>query len=132
MPSEGGPNEACPGCGPRPGSGTATSFYGDLIGAQPRAVFDPPGLVFFDIGGTRLLLEKGAPPSLVYLEVGDLQRTVDDLRGRGVRIAAEPHLIFVHEDDRLGPAGSEEWMAFILDSEDNTVGLVSRIRTSGD
>lgn len=110
----------------------ATSFYGNLIGAQPRAVFDSPGLVFFEIGGIRLLLEKGAPPSLVYLEVADLQRTVDGLREQGVRIVAEPHLIFVHEDDRLGPAGSEEWMAFIMDSEDNTVGLVSRVRTSGD
>ncbi len=27
--------------------------------------------------------------------------------------------------DALGPAGTDEWMAFIRDSEGNTVGLVS-------
>ncbi|WP_347107535.1 VOC family protein [Paenarthrobacter sp. S56] len=110
----------------------ASRFYSELLGSSPRAVFDPPGLVFFDVGGVRLLLEKGAPSSLVYLEVGDLQGTVEGLRKRGVSIVSEPHVIFVHEDDRLGPAGSEEWMAFIKDSEDNTVGLVSRIRSMGD
>ena len=30
------------------------------------------------------------------------------------------------DDSRLGPAGTEEWMAFVRDSEDNLVGLVSR------
>lgn len=41
-------------------------------------------------------------------------------------------MIFAHEDDLLGPAESEEWMAFIEDSEGNTVGLVSRVRPAGD
>ena len=34
-------------------------------------------------------------------------------------------MIFQHTDDTLGPAGTDEWMAFITDSEGNTVGLVS-------
>lgn len=68
----------------------------------------------------------------MYLEVGDRQGTVEGLRKRGVTIVSEPHVIFVHEDDRLGPAGSEGWMAFIMVSEDNTVGLVSRIWSTGD
>ncbi|MFJ4169373.1 VOC family protein [Paenarthrobacter sp. NPDC089714] len=110
----------------------AAEFYSWLLGKEPQAVFDPPGLLFFDVGGVRLLLEKGAPSALVYLEVADLHLSVEGLRAKGVRILAEPHVIFVHEDDRLGPAGSEEWMAFVEDSEGNTVGLVSRIRTSGD
>lgn len=110
----------------------AAAFYAALLDAEPSAMIDPPGLLFFDVGGVRLLLEKGAPSALVYLEVADLNGTVADLRRRGVRIITEPHVIYMHEDDTLGPAGSEEWMAFIEDSEANTVALVSRIRTSGD
>ncbi len=34
-------------------------------------------------------------------------------------------MIFQHSDDTLGPAGTDEWMAFVNDSEGNTVGLVS-------
>ncbi|MFJ5957260.1 VOC family protein [Paenarthrobacter sp. NPDC092416] len=110
----------------------AERFYAALLGAEPKAVFDPPGLVFFDVAGVRLLLEKGAPSSLIYVEVADLHGSVESLRNRGVRIITEPQLIFAHDDDLLGPAQSEEWMAFIEDSEGNTVGLVSRIRASGD
>jgi methylmalonyl-CoA/ethylmalonyl-CoA epimerase len=35
-------------------------------------------------------------------------------------------VIFRHDDDTLGPAGTDEWMAFVRDSEANLVGLVSR------
>ena len=31
-----------------------------------------------------------------------------------------------HEDDNLGPAGTDEWMAFVRDSEGNTLGLVEQ------
>jgi methylmalonyl-CoA/ethylmalonyl-CoA epimerase len=47
------------------------------------------------------------------------------VRERGVPVESEPHIIFSHEDDSLGPAGTDEWMAFVTDSEGNTVGLVS-------
>jgi methylmalonyl-CoA/ethylmalonyl-CoA epimerase len=33
-------------------------------------------------------------------------------------------VIFHHDDDTLGPAGSDEWHAFIRDTEGNLVGLV--------
>jgi len=29
-------------------------------------------------------------------------------------------------DDTLGPAGTDEWMAFVVDSEGNLVGLVEQ------
>ncbi|SDW51298.1 methylmalonyl-CoA/ethylmalonyl-CoA epimerase [Arthrobacter sp. cf158] len=109
----------------------AAAFYSALLGVEPRALFDPPGLLFFEIDGVRLLLEKGAPSSLIYFEVADLHGTVASLRNRGVRIIADARMIYAHEDDTLGPPDSEEWMAFIEDSEANTVGLVSRIRTAG-
>ena len=105
----------------------AAEFYSALLGTEARALFDPPGLLFFDLDGVRLLLEAGAPSSLLYLSVPDVRISVEELRGRGVEIVAEPHVIFSHTDDHLGPAGTDEWMAFIRDSEGNTVGLVSQL-----
>ena len=62
---------------------------------------------------------------MLYLEVDDVPTRVEELRADGVAIEAEPHVIFSHTDDTLGPAGHDEWMAFIRDSEGNLVGLVS-------
>ena len=103
----------------------AQKFYAMLLGSEPTAVFDPPGLLFFQIGRVRLLLEQNAASSLIYLRVDDVAQTVERLLAAGVPVISEPHVIFRHTDDRLGPAGTDEWMAFITDSEGNTVGLVS-------
>lgn len=104
----------------------AARFYADLLGAEPTATYDPPGLVFFDLGGTRLLLDRVAPSALHYYAVADIDATVSRLRAAGVEIESEPHVIFSHQDDTLGPAGTDEWMAFVRDSEGNTVGLVEQ------
>jgi methylmalonyl-CoA/ethylmalonyl-CoA epimerase len=53
---------------------------------------------------------------------------IEQLRADGVRVTSEPHVIFEHTDDTLGPAGTEEWMAFVEDSEGNSVGLISHAR----
>ncbi len=103
----------------------AEAFYAELLGARSAAKFDPPGLVFFTLGPTRLLLDRVAPSALLYLGVPDVRETAEALRSRGVEIEGEPHVIFSHTDDVIGPAGTDEWMAFIKDSEGNTVGLVS-------
>ena len=103
----------------------ASAFYELLLGGPPAARFDPPGLLFFNVGRSRLLLERAAPPALVYLQVDDVAATIERLRGLQVEIVDLPHIIFSHTDDSLGPAGTDEWMAFIRDSEGNTVGLVS-------
>jgi methylmalonyl-CoA/ethylmalonyl-CoA epimerase len=105
--------------------GRARAFYSKLLGQEPAGLFDPPGLLFFRTGGVRLLLERGAPSAMIYLQVDDVAASVEALRADGVDIVAEPHVIFTHRDDRLGPAGTEEWMAFLRDSEGNLVGLVS-------
>ena len=102
----------------------ATDFYAELLGTLPVASFDPPGLVFFDVDGVRLLLDRGAPSSLVYLNVDDIEAALERLRAAGATIEGEPHVIFSHSDDALGPAGTDEWMAFFRDSEGNLVGLV--------
>jgi len=109
----------------------AERFYSDLLGTEPTGRFDPPGLLFFALGGTRLLLERGAPSALVYLEVPRLQQRIEELRSAGVTIEGEPHVIFEHVDDRLGKAGTQEWQAFIRDSEGNLVGLVEQRPRAG-
>lgn len=103
----------------------AANFYERLLGEKPIATFDPPGLVFFRIGPTRLLLDRVAPSALLYIGVEDVRSRTDELAAEGVTIDTPPHVIFTHEDDVLGPAGHDEWQAFIKDSEGNLVGLVS-------
>jgi methylmalonyl-CoA/ethylmalonyl-CoA epimerase len=104
----------------------AGEFYERLLGVPPTARFDPPGLLFFDLEGVRLLLETGAPPAVHYLAVSDLPATVERLRADGIFIESEPHMIFEHRTDDLGPAGTAEWQAFVRDSEGNLVGLVEQ------
>ena len=103
----------------------AAEFYAAVLGSPPLAVYDPPGLVFFDLGGgTRLLLDAATPSALIYLGVDDLDAALDRAREAGGSVTTEPHVIFTHADDVLGPAGHDEWHAFVQDTEGNTVGLV--------
>ena len=104
----------------------AIEFYRDVLGGDLLARFDPPGLAFFDVGRVRLLLEAGAQSCLLYLRVDDVRTAVEYLRDRGVEILTEPHEIFVDSEGLFGERGHAEWMAFIRDSEGNTVGLDSR------
>jgi methylmalonyl-CoA/ethylmalonyl-CoA epimerase len=102
----------------------AAEFYTVLLEAEPIARFDPPGLLFFDLDGVRLLLDRSAPSSLIYLHVDNVHEAIERLDGLADVVSA-PHVIFRHEDDKLGPEHHEEWQAFIRDSEGNTVGLVA-------
>ncbi|MFG2040138.1 VOC family protein [Dactylosporangium sp. NPDC048998] len=102
----------------------ASRFYALLLQAEPLATYDPPGLVFFDLDGVRLMLERNAPAAMLYLAVADIDAAVERLRSAGVAIRSEPHVIFRHEDATLGPAGTQEWQAALEDSEGNLVLLV--------
>jgi len=102
----------------------AAAFWADLLGSAPTGRFEPPGLLFFDLEGTRLLLDGNAPSSMLYLEVADLRATLQRLGDR-VEVVSEPHPIFEHRDDALGPEGTTEWQAFVRDPEGNQVGLVA-------
>ena len=102
----------------------AAAFYERLLGTPPTGRFELPGLLFFDLDGVRLLLERGASPATLYLGVDDVRATLERAR-EFAEVVSEPHVIFRHADDALGPAGADEWQAFIRDSEDNLVGLVS-------
>jgi len=104
----------------------AVTFYRDILALPLIARFDPPGLAFFDLGGVRLLLERGAPGALIYLEVPDIAAAHRRLLDAGVRFVDEPHLIFRDEQGTFGDAGTEEWMTFLHDSEGNQLALVER------
>ncbi len=108
----------------------AADWYAALLGEPETARFDPPGLLFFRLGPVRLLLDRAAPSALVYLRVPDVREAVDTLRAAGTVVDTEPHVIFAHTDDTLGPAGTDEWQAFVRDSEGNLVGLISQLPSS--
>ena len=105
----------------------AVGFYGELLGKQPIAVFNPPGFGFFDLDGVRLFLDVNATSTLIYLEVKDVRQTVEQLRTKGHNVTTEPHIVFP-DDEGLFDAAGNEWLAFIEDSEGNQVGLMSRER----
>lgn len=100
----------------------SAAFYSALLGDEPIARFDGPGLLFFDVDGVRLLLDRGAPASLIYLEVDNVHEALERL---GMTAVTEPHVIFHHDDDTLGPAGHDEWQAFVRDPDGSLVGLVA-------
>jgi methylmalonyl-CoA/ethylmalonyl-CoA epimerase len=66
----------------------AVDFYRDVLGLKLLARFDPPGLAFFDLGPTRLLLEAGAPSTILYLDVEEVAAATEELRAKGVTIEA--------------------------------------------
>lgn len=102
------------------------AFYRDTLGATYLAKFDPPGLVFFDFGGTRILLEKTGPKASVYFRVADIEAAYQELVAKGIKFIAEPQMIFRDDNGVFGSAGEEEWMAFFSDPSDNILALTSR------
>lgn len=108
----------------------AITFYRDTLGATYLTKFDPPGLAFFDFGGTRILLEKTGPKASVYFRVDDIHAAHKELESKGVKFIAAPHMIFRDEQGLFGEAGEEEWMAFFSDPSDNILALASRVKQS--
>ena len=104
----------------------AVAFYRDTLGVPLIARFDPPGIAFFDLGNTRMLLQPGAPSALLYIEVADIDTTFRSLTAAGVEFVDEPRRVHRDDDGQFGPAGGEEWMVFFRDSEQNLLGLVER------
>jgi methylmalonyl-CoA/ethylmalonyl-CoA epimerase len=102
----------------------ATTFYRDTLGM--RFLFEAPNLAFFDCGGVRLMLgapeqpEFDHPASVIYYRVADLQQAYQLLQARGVQFQGAPHLIARLPDHEL-------WMAFLRDSENNLLALMSEV-----
>ena len=107
-------------------------FYRDILGLAFIAQYDPPGLAFFRIGTTRLLLEKsnsGKPSDAVlYFEVPDIDKAHDALKEKGIHFDSAPHLIFPDDAGTFGPPGEEEWMAFFKDNDGRPLGIMSQAK----
>lgn len=102
----------------------ATAFYGETLGIE--FLFQaPPGMAFFRVGDVTLLLgeaeapEHHHPSSILYFLVDDIEAAHRALEDRGVSFRDAPHLVHRAEDHEL-------WMAFFLDSEENTMALMAR------
>jgi methylmalonyl-CoA/ethylmalonyl-CoA epimerase len=106
----------------------AQAFYTQLLKQEPTAVFPNPGMIFYNLEGTRLLIQLDGPSSLVYLNVEDVKAETERLRSQGVEIIEEPHIVFPDPQGLFDTPGNE-WLSFIEDSEGNNVGLMSREAT---
>lgn len=110
----------------------AVAFYRDTLGLSLIAQFSPPGLAFFALGETRLLVDAAGGSrhtgGVLYLRVANIHAASEALRERGVVIDTEPHVIFRDHAGTFGRAGEEEWMAFFRDPDGNVLALASRAR----
>jgi methylmalonyl-CoA/ethylmalonyl-CoA epimerase len=100
----------------------AKAFYRDQLGLQ--WLFDaPPGMSFFQCGGTRLMLALPEGPetggiSIVYYDVEDIEAAHRTLAELGVAFESEPHFLA-----RVGHR--DLWLAICRDPDGNMVGLMS-------
>ncbi|MGA7242697.1 MAG: VOC family protein [Terracidiphilus sp.] len=101
----------------------AKAFYQDTLGM--KFLFDAGQLAFFKCGDIRLMLstpEKSEPRggTILYYKVGDIHATHATLKQRGVEFLQDPHLIAKMPDHDL-------WMAFLRDTEGNTIGIMCEV-----
>lgn len=107
----------------------SVAFYRDVL--RLPYLFSAGQLAFFDCDGTRLFLDalpeaQGKGNSVIYFQVPSIEPAYRELVARGARSIAEPHMIHRHDD------GTEEWMAFFVDPDDNTFALMSQRLPVGD
>lgn len=107
----------------------SVAFYADVLGARLIGRF-PPGLAFFALGETRLLLEAHEGDTkaagALYFAVDDIRAAIEELSARGVVFDAAPELIFHDATGTFGDAGQDEWLVFFRDPDDNVLALASR------
>jgi methylmalonyl-CoA/ethylmalonyl-CoA epimerase len=104
----------------------ATAFYKDKLGM--KLLFSaPPGMAFFEAGGTWLMLSIPSAPefdhvsSILYFDVPDIKATHQAMKARGVEFRSEPHLLTKMQNREL-------WLADFRDSEGNTHALRSWVQ----
>jgi methylmalonyl-CoA/ethylmalonyl-CoA epimerase len=102
----------------------AKDFYQNTLGM--KFLFDAGRLAFFKCGEIRLMLgtaEKAEPRggTILYFKVKDIHSTCASLKDRGVDFFQEPHLVAKMPDHDL-------WMAFLKDTEGNTIGVMCEVR----
>jgi methylmalonyl-CoA/ethylmalonyl-CoA epimerase len=104
----------------------ATAFYKDKLGM--KLLFSaPPGMAFFEAGGTWLMLSIPSAPefdhvsSILYFDVPDIKAAHQAMKARGVEFRSEPHLLTKMQNREL-------WLADFRDSEGNTHALRSWVQ----
>lgn len=102
----------------------ARDFYQNSLGMP--FLFDAGQLAFFKCGDIRLMLGRAERPeprggTILYFKVDDIHATNAALKQRGVEFFQDPHLIARMPDHDL-------WMAFLKDSEGNTLGVMCEMR----
>jgi DNA-binding CsgD family transcriptional regulator len=101
----------------------ARTFWRDTL--QIPELYAFPGLAFFDLGGTRLMLRETGTRNeadILYLATPDIAAAHAALMDRGAEMTGAPHMIHKHPD------GAEEWMAFFKDDEGRDLALHSIVR----
>ncbi|WP_374370581.1 VOC family protein [Tabrizicola sp.] len=101
----------------------ARAFWRDTLEIPELYTF--PGLAFFDLGPTRLMLRETGTreqADILYLTTPDVATAHARLSERGAMITGAPHMIHRHPD------GTEEWMAFFKDDEGRDLALHSVVR----
>ena len=102
----------------------ATAFYRDVLGVP--FLFDAPGLAFFDLGGTRLMLSRpegvGPSASLLYFRAADIQASYETLLSHGVEFLEAPRV--VHRTDNY-----ELSIGSFYDSEGNVMAIMHETGT---
>lgn len=101
----------------------ARAFLSGTVGLIELYAF--PGLAFFDLGGTRLMLRETGrreEADILYFRVGDIAAAHATLTERGATFSGAPHMIHRHLD------GTEEWMAFFKDDEGRDLALHMQAR----
>jgi predicted enzyme related to lactoylglutathione lyase len=101
----------------------ARSFWHETLEIAELYAF--PGLAFFDLQGTRLMLRETGrrdEADILYLATSDIAAAHARLKERGAPVTGAPHMIHKHPD------GAEEWMAFFTDDEGRDLALHSVVR----
>ncbi len=107
--------------------GRAKDFYQQTLGM--KFLFDAGTMAFFQCGGIRLMIGLAEETvaiggTILYFRVAEIERVHDVLKNKGVEFVEPPHLVARMPDHEL-------WMAFLKDSEGNTLGLMGEVCAAG-
>ncbi|QEE26977.1 VOC family protein [Terriglobus albidus] len=100
----------------------ALTFYRDVLGMQ--FLFEAGNMAFFQCGSVRLMIGASDKPAgggtTVYFRVADIQAVAAFLKGQGIALVQEPHLVARMKSHDL-------WLAFVNDPDGNTLGVMSEV-----
>jgi methylmalonyl-CoA/ethylmalonyl-CoA epimerase len=106
----------------------AKDFYQNTLGM--KFLFDAGTMAFFQCGVIRLMIglsEEAGPigGTILYFKVQDIQKVHGVLESGRVEFVQPPHLVARMPSHDL-------WMAFLKDTEGNTLGLMSEVARAAE